>query len=65
MQKYMNEPHETDGQAYVATYKGGVWICCPYCGKRQFTISPVTKITELSWQCKNNKCKKVFNINLK
>lgn len=64
MREYMNEPEKTDGQAYTKIYKCGVWICCPFCGKRQFPISPVTKITKLNWQCKNSKCGEIFEINL-
>ena len=44
---YMNEPLPHNGQAYIQRdYKTGVnWICCPYCGKRQFPLTPGAHIT--------------------
>ena len=61
MQKYMNEPQETDGQAYIQDF----WVMCPFCGRRQFKIEQDTSIQNLTYKCKNTKCKHDMVINTK
>lgn len=58
----MNPPVEPDGQAYTEKdYKTGkIWVCCPWCGKRNFAIGEDTRIEKLPWTCK---CKREFEVN--
>ena len=65
-EKYMNAPLPHNNQAYVQRdYKTDeYWIHCPVCGKKQFKVSPKTKIERLQWICKNNKCKSDIEINV-
>ena len=64
--KYMNEPISHNGQAYIQRdYKTGIdWVCCPYCGRKNFQITSETKIRKLMFPCKNTKCKKIFEVNI-
>lgn len=55
----MDEPN---GRASMRWYHGARWVCCPYCEKKQFPITPLTKIEHLWYQCK--KCKKDFLIDV-
>ena len=63
---YMNEPIPHNGQAYIQRdYKTGIdWICCPHCGRKNLQITEKTKINNLSYLCKNTKCKKIFEVNI-
>lgn len=63
---YMNEPLPHNGQAYIQRdYKTEIlWICCPHCGRKNFQITEKTKIRNLSYLCKNTKCKKIFEVNI-
>ena len=54
---YMNPPVAHDGHAYIAQKPTGLWVTCPECGKAQFRIDADTKISNLTYQCKNTKCK--------
>ena len=64
--KYMNKPLPHSGQAYIQRdYKTGIlWVCCPYCGRKNFQIIGKTKIINLSYPCKNTKCKEIFEVNI-
>ena len=64
--KYMNAPVPHDNQAYVQKdYKSCVlWVCCPHCGKHNFSITEETRITKLPWKCKASGCRKEFEINV-
>lgn len=63
---YMNAPLPHNNQGYVQRdYKTGIdWVCCPYCGKRNFSITGETKIHKLPWKCKASKCRKEFDVNV-
>lgn len=65
-ERYMHPPLPHHNQAYVQKdYKTDeYWIHCPVCGKKQFKVSPQTKIERLQWICKNNKCKSSMEINI-
>ena len=65
-ENYMNAPLPHNGQAYIQRdYKTGIlWICCPYCGRKNLQITEKTKISSLSYPCKNTKCKKIFEVNI-
>lgn len=63
---FMNRPLPHNGQAYIQRdYKTGIlWVCCPYCGRKNFQIIGKTKISNLSYPCKNTKCKEIFEVNI-
>ena len=63
---YMNAPLPHNHQGYVQKdYKTGIlWVCCPHCGKRNFSITEETKIHKLPWKCKASKCRKEFEVNV-
>ena len=65
-ERFMNRPLPHNGQAYMQRdYKTGIlWICCPYCGRKNIQITEKTKISNLSYPCKNTKCKKIFEVNI-
>lgn len=62
----MNLPENGfDGQADIKVFPDGSrWAVCPWCGKKAVKIMPETKIYELLFKCRNNKCKKEFMINI-
>lgn len=64
MNGYMNEPEEPNGKAYTEWKNGERWLCCPYCGKRQFALTPITEIKHLWLKCKNGKCKKEMYVDI-
>lgn len=63
---FMNASLPHNGQAYIQRdYKTGIdWVCCPYCGRKNFQITEKTKISNLSYPCKSTKCKKIFEVNI-
>lgn len=63
---YMNAPLPHNNQGYVQRdYKTGIlWECCPYCGKRNFSITEETRIHKLPWKCKASGCRKEFEVNV-
>lgn len=62
MDGYLNTPEESDGRAYTEWRNGEKWVCCPYCDKKQFPITPITQIKHLWFKCK--KCKIEFLIDV-
>lgn len=64
---YMNKPIPPNGQAYIQRdYKtGDLWVCCPYCSKKNLKIKDNTSISDLELKCKGSNCKKNFFVNLK
>lgn len=65
-EKVMNPPEDgINRQANIKAYPdGSCWALCPYCQKKALKILPETKIYELLFKCRNNKCKKEFMINI-
>lgn len=63
---YMNKPIPPDGQAYIQRdYKTGQdWVRCPYCAKKQFSLTPGAKIQGQKFKCKGSKCKREFEVNV-
>ena len=63
---YMNAPLPHNNQGYVQRdYKTGIlWVCCPHCGKRNFSITEETRILKLPWKCKASNCRKEFEVNV-
>lgn len=63
---YMNEPLPHNGQAYIQRdYKTGIeWIMCPFCGKRQFPLTPGAHITGQKFKCKGSNCREIFEVNV-
>ena len=51
---------ELEGQ--IILYDGIPWVCCGWCGKKQFPISPDTIIKGLRYCCKG--CREMFTINV-
>ena len=65
-ERHMQPPLSHHNQAYVQRdYKTGIdWVCCPHCGKRNFSITEETKIHKLPWKCKASGCRKEFEVNV-
>ena len=63
---FMNKPLLHNGQAYIqGDYKTGKdYICCPYCGKKNFLLTPGAHITGQKFKCKGSGCKKIFEVNI-
>ena len=59
----MNKPETPTGYADIRNFDGTLWVCCPYCGKKQFPVDKETKISNLKWKCKGSDCKRDFEIN--
>ena len=64
--KYMNEPLPHDGQAYIqSVYKTGIeWVMCPFCGKKNFPLTPGAHIMGQKFKCKGSNCKMEFEVNV-
>jgi hypothetical protein len=64
--RIMNSPEDGfGGQADIKMLPDeSRWAVCPWCGKKAVKIMPKTKIFELLFKCRNNKCKKEFMINI-
>ena len=65
--EYMNAPLPHNNQGYVQRdYKTGIeWVMCPFCGKRQFPLTPGAHITGQKFKCKGSGCKQIFEVNIK
>lgn len=61
----MNPPEEPTKIAYVETdYKTKArWVCCPFCGKRQFKLSDDAIISKQEFQCSGKSCMKQYEVN--
>ena len=53
-EQFMNRPLPHNGQAYIQRdYKTGKdYICCPFCGKKNFPLTPGAHITGQKFKCK-------------
>ena len=62
----MNPPEPHNGQAYIQKdYKTGkYYICCPYCGKKNFPLTPGAHITGQKFKCKGSNCHEIFEVNV-
>lgn len=65
-ERYMNAPLPHNNQGYAQRdYKTGtLFVMCPYCGKKNFSITDETKIYKLPWKCKASGCRKEFEVNV-
>lgn len=63
---YMNAPLPHNNQGYVQRdYKSGEnFIHCPFCGKKQFILTPGAHITGQKFKCKGSNCKQIFEVNV-
>ena len=63
----MNPPEPNNGQAYIQKdYKTGkYYVCCPYCSKKNFPLTPGAHITGQKFKCKGSGCKQIFEVNIK
>lgn len=61
---FMNKPEPPDGQAYLETDKGIRWICCPFCGKKQFPLTDGAIIKGQMFRCKGSNCKRDYEVNM-
>lgn len=64
--EYMNAPLPHSNQGYVRRdYKTGEdFIHCPFCGKKQFILTPGAHITGQKFKCKGSNCKQIFEVNV-
>lgn len=52
-------------KAYITSDNiGRRWVTCPICKKRNFLIHSDTKIVNLTFKCKNSRCKQIFMVNV-
>ena len=65
-ERFMNEPLPHNGQAYIQRdYKTGKdYICCPFCGKKNFPLTPGAHIKGQKFKCKGSGCKQIFEVNV-
>lgn len=65
-ERFMNAPLPHNNQGYVQRdYKTGtLFVMCPHCGKKNFSITEETRIHKLPWKCKGSSCKKEFEVNV-
>ena len=63
---YMNAPLPHNNQGYAQRdYKSGEdFIHCPFCGKKQFILTPGAHITGQKFKCKGSNCKQIFEVNV-
>lgn len=63
---YMNAPLPHNNQGYVQKdYKTGEdFIHCPFCGKKQFILTPGAHITGQKFKCKASGCKQIYEVNV-
>lgn len=62
----MNPPKEGfNRQADIRTNDyGQKWVYCPWCDKKHFPVNKGAKIQNFQYQCRNSKCKEIFNVNV-
>lgn len=60
-EKKMNPPK--DGFDGLADVKAD-WVICPYCLKKQFKVNSDTRIEKMPFKCKNNKCRREFDVSV-
>ena len=65
-ERFVNKPLPHNGQAYIQMdYKTGEdFIHCPFCGKKQFILTPGAHITGQKFRCKASGCKQIFEVNV-
>ena len=65
-ERYMNAPLPHNNQGYVQRdYKTGtLWVHCPFCSKKIFSITEETRIHKMPCKCKGSSCKKEFEVNV-
>ena len=65
-EKYMSAPLHHSGQAYIQRdYKTGKdYVCCPYCSKKNFPLTPGAHITGQKFKCKGSNCKMEYEVNV-
>lgn len=49
-------------RGFLEWHKGRQWVTCPHCGKRQFPVTPMTRIQHLWYKCK--RCKEEMLIDI-
>ena len=64
--EYMNAPLPHNNQGYVQRdYKTGKdYVCCPYCSKKQFPLTPGAHITGQKFKCKGSNCNMEYEGNV-
>lgn len=62
---FMNKPDNSAYQA-VMKYDGlNSWVFCPFCGKKQFKITPGAIIKGQMFKCKGSNCRMDYEVNTK
>lgn len=41
------------------------YMCCPYCGKRNFPVNHGARVFNLVYKCRGSNCKREFLVNIK
>ena len=64
MTDIMNPPERENYQGEL--YYDGIrtWVHCPFCGKKQFPITPGAVIHGQLFRCKASTCKSLFEVNV-
>ena len=64
MMDMMNMPVGDKYQAKIIEYRDQKWVACPFCGKKQFPITPGAVILGQFFRCKASTCKQDFELNI-
>lgn len=64
MSEVMNPPFPGDYQASIIDYGVQKWVACPFCGKRQFPLTPGAIILGQMFRCKASTCKQEYEVNI-
>ena len=59
----MNEPIDDGYQAKIRMEGTRTWICCPFCGKKQFPLTYGAVIKGQMFKCRGSGCKQLFEVN--
>lgn len=60
--EFLNEP-VSDAYRAEIRYDGlRNWICCPYCGKKQFPLTPGSVIHGQFFKCRGSSCKQMYEV---
>lgn len=65
MEDFMNKPDTSGYQAVIKSDGVYKWVTCPFCGKRQFPVTPGAVIQGQLFKCKGSSCKRTFEVNIR
>jgi len=51
-------------EAIIKYIDGRKWVLCPRCGRKAFPVCEEAEIKNLTYQCKDSKCKLLYRVNV-